>query len=347
MNRSLSARKINCLQYHQEEKIYFNKNNCNFIYGIINLELMIDRITEDILLNNSKKAIEIPLNKSKRFIQSQVYDTPSIKRPDNFQNKFLNYIKKLKEGIVKIIDSNQKLVILILESNLKAIKFPNDESLVNNELICEIDKVNKKSDHSKELTVNYELNKDNFMSFADVKISDSSEEKKEKVCSKIYEMCQIILDKKIPKLRTAFSNNYEELECDSKKIIKEVFELSNKETMNKIIENIKTIIDQVSILLYYKKYSEFVNIIKLECERELKLSYMYNENIHSQLENLIKKLDEDDFDVKRDIVRYNIILDSPNTIINTFYYKCQIIYNHRDFLEKLCLLFPRKIKSLH
>ena len=74
---------------------------------------------------------------------------------------------------------------------------------------------------------------------------------------------------------------------------------------------------------------------------------MYNENIHSQLENLIKKLDEDDFDVKRDIVRYNIILDSPNTIINTFYYKCQIIYNHRDFLEKLCLLFPRKIKSLH
>lgn len=85
------------------------------------------------------------------------------------------------------------------------------------------------------------------MNFNEVKISDSIEEKNEKVSSKIYEMCQIILDKQIPKLKTAFSNNHEEIECDSKKIIKEVFELSNKETMNKIIENIINIIEQVNI----------------------------------------------------------------------------------------------------
>lgn len=142
-----------CSKYNNEEKKYFNKYNYNITSGIKSLQMMIDRITEEILLNNSKKAIETPLIKSKRFIQSQIYDTPSLKRSDNLHNKFLNYMKKWKEGIIKLIESNHKLVIFILERNLKAVKYPNDDHFVNNELICEVEKINKKIDHSIELNV--------------------------------------------------------------------------------------------------------------------------------------------------------------------------------------------------
>lgn len=51
-----------------------------------------------------------------------------------------------------------------------------------------------------------------------------------------------------------------------------------------------------------KKYSEFMNIIKLECERELKLSYNYSEKILKQLDLLVNALDEDDFHVNKETV---------------------------------------------
>ena len=96
------------------------------------------------------------------------------------------------------------------------------------------------------------------MSFEEIINTDTIEEKKEKITSRIYELIRIILDKQVPKLKTALYNNYKEMESDSNKLTKEVFESSSKEILDNLNENISCIINKVIILFTFRFIVSFL-----------------------------------------------------------------------------------------
>lgn len=79
-----------------------------------------------------------------------------------------------------------------------------------------------------------------------IKSSDSLEEKKIKNEKNIFDLCGIIFERLILKLKKIYYTNYEKIISESKKIIIEAFELRNSEFSKKIIDHIDRIMWKVN-----------------------------------------------------------------------------------------------------
>ena len=245
VNRSFSERKkFSSKMFEIEEKKFFAKNLKNFKSGLANLEELINRIVKEIIEKNSRKSSKNVIYK--KFRQSGI-ETPLMKRSEDFQSKYLIAMTKWKQEVYKLILFNLEIMVFILEKSLKSSKYLNSE-LLNNKLVSKLEKISRKEDFSKNLTVIiiYLFLKDNFLKNLDFIInSDSLEEKRIKNDKNIFDLCEIIFDRLILKLKKIYYSSYEKIISDSKKIIIEAFELRNSEFSKKIIDHIVKIMWKV------------------------------------------------------------------------------------------------------
>ena len=88
------------------------------------------------------------------------------------------------------------------------------------------------------------------MNIAFIQSSDSSAAKRIKNDKNIFELCGILLEKIISKLKKVYFSNYEKIISESKKIIIEAFEVTNNEFCKKINDHVVKIMWKVEFYLF-------------------------------------------------------------------------------------------------
>lgn len=154
INRSNENRKINFNEFTNYEKDFFNSNKFKLNFGFTNLNILLEKITKDILINNLKKTNDNPLSKIKRTNRSGQFDTPLQNKTNSILLTSNSIMKnKWKESIINIIQRYYDSIIYLLERNLKKVKYNDSEVKFNTDLISEINKIINKNEYSNDLKV--------------------------------------------------------------------------------------------------------------------------------------------------------------------------------------------------
>lgn len=152
INRSKERRLIEYPKFTNIEKEFFINTNHELRSGIKDLEIMLDKITINILKNNQMKNNDINLIKQKKPNKSKNIHTPSQNKRSLISKSSLN-TTNWREKIRRIIESSYNGVIYFLERDIKKIKYTNAEEYEKLNLICEINRIIQKNNFSMDFNV--------------------------------------------------------------------------------------------------------------------------------------------------------------------------------------------------